>query len=331
VIYLLTPLALALLFDNIGSLAEFGRAYFGSLVVVAAIGGSFELTYRFVWPALIRTKPPWWLRIAGHALTIAVAVGGGAAIADVVGRGALGWQLGRLPRLWLQAAVISTVIISILVVTDELAARARDLERREAALKVAALRAELNALQARTDPHFLFNSLNTVAALIPDDPALAESLLERLAAVFRYALDAGRRDSVALADEIEAVTSYLEVEALRLGARLRWRLDREPGLDDVRVPPLVLQPLVENAIRHGAGGRVGETELEVSARRRDGELVLVVEDRGSDGAAAKPTPPGAGTALADLRARLAIAYPERGRLEAAATPAGWRAEVVLPL
>ena len=328
VIYLVTPLALALLFGEIGSTRQFGHAYLGAFIVGSSIGGSFELLYRFVWPLIVRRKPRWPIRIALHALTIAIAVGAGASIAVSFGEAVLDWNADK-PRLMVQGAVISTVIISILVITDELKARARQLERREAAHRVAMLRAELGALQARTDPHFLFNSLNTVAALIPDDPALAETLLERLAAVFRYALDAGRRSTVELADELEAVTAYLEVESLRLGDRLRWKLDRDRDVDGVRVPPLVLQPLVENAIRHGAGGRQGATEVTVSARRRGDDVVLVVEDRGES----TPTPVsgGTGTALADLRSRLALAYGERAHLDAAPGMSGWRAEVVMPM
>jgi two-component system sensor histidine kinase AlgZ len=348
IVYLLTPLALVLLFGEIESAERFGYAYLGAFIVGGCIAGIFELMYHLVWPALIHGKPGWVVRAGGHAVTLVVAVGIGAVLANVIGTALIGWKV-HVTKLWLQGGVVAVVIISLLVLVDDIRGRARDLERREAALRVTTLRAELAALQARTDPHFLFNSLNTVAALIPEDPVLAESLLERLATVFRYALEAGRRDSVALADEIAAVTAYLEVEALRLGPRLRWRLDRGDGVDAVRVPPLVLQPLVENAVRHGAGGRIGSTEIVVSARRRDDEVVLAVEDRG-DAAAAKvdacdgeagasgPTAgsrarrPGAGTALADLESRLALAYGGRARLTAgAADDAGWRAEVVLPV
>jgi two-component system, LytTR family, sensor histidine kinase AlgZ len=329
IIYAVTPLALAMLFNEFESLHRFTRAYLTSLMFTCCIGGTCELSYRFVWPRVFTRKPSWPLRIAGHALTIVVAVGLGVAVAFGIGALLFGWKPEWI-RLWLQSIVISGVIITILVATDELGARSRELERREAMHRVAVLRAELSALQARTDPHFLFNSLNAVAALIPANPALAESLLERLAAVFRYALDAGRRDSVELADEIAAVTAYLEVEALRLGSRLRWHLDRGPDLDGVRVPPLVLQPLVENAIRHGAGGRIGATEVNVSARRAGDDIVLAVEDRGVDGAAATAVGGGAGTALADLRARLELVYAGRARLAVGAADAGWRAEIVLP-
>ncbi len=127
------------------------------------------------------------------------------------------------------------------------------------------------------------------------------------------------------------------MEALRLGSRLEWRLDRDAAVDAERVlvPPLVVQPLAENAILHGAGRRRGATCLVVSIALRGQDLVLAVEDQPADPAA--PEQPaavpssGAGTALSDLAARLALAYGDRARVEAAAAPpAGWRTEIVLP-
>jgi two-component system, LytTR family, sensor histidine kinase AlgZ len=331
-IYLVTPLALALLFGATRSSLRFGLVYASSFIVGVCVAGSFELLYHLVWPRLIHRQPSWPARLVGHLATLAVAVVGGGTAAAHLGGVLLGWDDVDLPRLWLQAAVISSIIVGVLIALDELHARTRELERREAAARVAALRAELAALQARTDPHFLFNSLNTVAALIPADPVLAESLLERLATVFRYALDAGRRDTVALADELAAVEAYLGIEQLRLGDRLRWRLDRGAAIEALRVPPLVLQPLVENAIRHGAGGRRAPTAIVVTARVDGGELVLAVEDHPTDGTtAAAPITGGAGVALRELAERLAITYGGRARITAgAAAPAGWRAEVTLP-
>ncbi len=331
-LYLVTPLVLALLFGQVHALDEFGHAYLGAFIVGGCIVGAFELLHRVFWPALVRHRLPWTSRLVAHALTILVAVGAGGWVASRIGALVLGWH-DALFQLWIQGAVIACVVIPVLVALDEMVERERELERREAAHRLAALRAELSALQARTDPHFLFNSLNTVAALIPEDPVLAEKLVERLAAVFRFALDAGRRETVGLAEEIEAVTAYLEVEGLRLGPRLSLRLDRDQGLDAIRVPPWVLQPLVENAIKHGAGGRRGATELSVSVRRRGDELVLGVEDRpAAAGETSVAVRGGAGTALADLRSRLHLAYAGKARLEAgAAAPAGWRAEVSVPM
>lgn len=326
VIYVVTPLALVLLFGAIQSSQQFGSAYLSAFIIGSSIGVTFEVVYRFVWPFLVRGRPRWSLRIAGHVVTTLTCVTLGTLLGLTIGTRSFGWD-AQLFRLWLQGLVIASVILSVLVVTDELKGRAAELQRREAAHRVAVLRAELGALQARTDPHFLFNSLNSVAALIPDDPQLAETSLERLAQVFRYALEAGRRQLVDLADELEAVTAYLEVEALRVGERLRYTLERDPSIDPVRVPPLVLQPLVENAIRHGAGGRQGPTELIVSVTRRRDEVVLVVEDRGDQ---PSPVAGGSGTALADLRSRLALVYGDRARLDVGPRGTGWRAELILP-
>jgi two-component system sensor histidine kinase AlgZ len=339
-VYLLAPLAIALMFARKNIADSIIDGYPRAFVISACVGGCFELAYRLAWPLLIRRKPGWPLRVAGHAITIAAgALVGGTVAASLL---ELVWGVPADEMrgvLWRQATIVSTVIIGILVTTDELAARARAHEQRAAELRVTALRAELAALQARTDPHFLFNSLNTVAALIPDEPALAEAALERLAVVFRYALDAGRRDRVPLADELAAVTSYLEVEALRLGSRLTWRIDRDGGIDDARVPPLVLQPLAENAIRHGAGSRLGATDVVIRAVRDGARLRLTVDDQPlgpQRGTAARPTlsaarfAPGAGIALAELEKRLALAFGSAASMTAGPHGDGWRVEVEMP-
>lgn len=330
-ICLLVPLALTLLFAGANTVG-FARAYAGAFVVTACITGSFQLVYAGLWPRLVSRKPRWPARVAGHAISIAGVVLAGGTLAHAVSR--LLWGGGELLALWREVAVVSVAIVAALVALDELAARGRSLERREASARLAALRAELSALQARTDPHFLFNSLNAVASLIATDPVLAESLLERLAAIFRYALDAGRRATVPLADEVAAVTAFLEVEALRLGDRLRWRIDWDDALGSASVPPLVLQPLVENAIRHGASARVEPTDLVVTIREQLDQVALAVEDRSATGAPLPADGGGRGgsrTSLADLESRLDLAYGPRARLIAGPVPpAGWRSEVVLP-
>jgi len=337
--YVGTPVVLAVIF--VGD-REFLPAFFGQLpsttLVSVCTGGCFELLYFQMWARLLHRRPGWPLRIAGHLATIAVAV----AVSSFIAAHLIEWIWGdpagpTRSKLHAQVGIVSVVTVAMLVTIDEMAARARRLERRADGARVAALRAELAALQARTDPHFLFNCLNTVAALIVDDPPVAEAMLDRLAAVFRYALDAGMRAHVALAEEVAAVSAYLEVEAMRLGSRLEWRIDCDPGADAGRalIPPLVVQPLVENAILHGAGQRRGTTRLVVSIRRRDRDLVTVVEDQPADPGVQEARVPaqvaGTGTALGDLAARLALAYGDRARVVAgAAPPAGWRVEVVLP-
>ena len=232
------PLVLVLLFGAVDSLASFERTYFEAFVIGGINIGVMDAMYHLAWRRLIRRKPSWPVRIAGHVATLVATT----AIGAFASRALLAALGDDVPagRLWVQGLAIGSVIVTMLVMLDEMRARAWELMLREAAARVAALRAELAALQARTDPHFLFNSLNTVAALIPDEPVLAESLLERLAAVFRYALEAGRRAAVPLAEELAMVRAYLAVEAARLGDRLRWRLDCDPDVGDAPVPPLLV-------------------------------------------------------------------------------------------
>jgi len=163
--------------------------------------------------------------------------------------------------------------------------------------------ARLAELQSRIRPHFLFNALNTALALVRVDPARAESVLEDLAQLFRVAL-AEVGASVSLAEEIELARRYLAIEQVRFGARLvvHWRID--PAAGAARVPPLVLQPLVENAVRHGIEplARGGYVRVEASVQR--GQVVVLVSNRVGD----EPGAPGHGMALHNLRERLRLLH-----------------------
>ncbi len=193
-----------------------------------------------------------------------------------------------------------------------------------------ALAARLEALQARTNPHFLFNSLNAIAGLVAVDPERAERAIEALSEVMRYALESTATPFVPLEDELGAVRNHLLVEGLRYGERLRTKVDIEPGLGRVPVPPLSLQPVVENAVLHGIAPREAGGELAVSARREADQLVLRVEDDGP-GPAHSPHA-GTGTALRDLRSRLELLYAGRSELSVGAREGGGcRVELRIPL
>ena len=187
---------------------------------------------------------------------------------------------------------------------QQLRRRARELELREERARRQAVHAELSALRARTDPHFLFNSLNTVAGLIEEDPRKASEAVERLAGLFRYALEGSRRESVRLGDELRAVEAYLALETLRFGDRFAWRVDADRELHEVEVPPLFLQPLVENAVVHAAAQKRGAARVEVRASRHDGRLRVEVEDDGGGMGSSRVR--GSGTAMAALRERLEL-------------------------
>ena len=181
----------------------------------------------------------------------------------------------------------------------------------EARAKELAAEARLHALEARVHPHFLFNSLNSVLSLIPDDPARAEALLEKVAALLRFALDAGRSRLIPLDDELRIVRDYLDIESARLGERLSARIDVEPGVESWKVPPFALQTLVENSVRHSIAPRRAGGALRVTARRQAGRLEIAVWD---DGAGFSRDQVAAGRGLDNLEGRLASLFDGRGAL-----------------
>jgi two-component system sensor histidine kinase AlgZ len=150
--------------------------------------------------------------------------------------------------------------------------RTKELDE-ERALKLAA-EARLRSLQARVHPHFLFNALNSIASLIPEDPKRAEQLVNRLSALLRLALDSDQRSVIPLAQELKIVRDYLEIERARCGDSLRYRIDVPAAFEQVQVPLLSLQCLVENSVRYAGG------EITISARGGGDGLTLEVTDTG---------------------------------------------------
>lgn len=192
----------------------------------------------------------------------------------------------------------------------------------EARLQEQAARAELAALQARIHPHFLFNTLNTIASLIACDPAGAESVVEKLAGLFRYTFRAAGSPAVRLEEELEFVEGYLEVERARFGSRLRDAWDVEPEARLALVPGLILQPLVENAVGHGIAPVPGGGTVRISARLAEGRLRIEVADDGAGLRGAPETLIRDGHALANVRSRVRTLDPERGAIELRANPEG---------
>jgi hypothetical protein len=197
-----------------------------------------------------------------------------------------------------------------------------ELERRQLVsqheMRELTARAQIQALQAQIRPHFLFNTLNVLSNLIHTDARKAEALTEELAAVFRYTLDATRTEWVSLEDEIRFVTSYLRIEQARFERRLAYRIDIAPETRRTPIPPMILQPLVENAVKHGVSSRTEGGVVVVTARslfRPDAsQLELVVEDRGK-GVKSDENLHGAGIGLKNVRDRLNHVYREKARLD----------------
>src|SRR5262245_59010708 len=155
-----------------------------------------------------------------------------------------------------------------------------DRQNREERMRRQITEAELRALRAQINPHFLFNSLNTIADLIVTDPARAELMTVQLGKVFRHVLSNSDRQMITVSEELEFLRAYLEIEAMRFDDRLRVSFDIDAAAANETVPPLILQPVVENALKHGLARKVGRGALSVSVKREDGFLRLTVEDDG---------------------------------------------------
>ena len=209
--------------------------------------------------------------------------------------------------------------------------------RAEAAL----VRAELAAISGKLNPHFLFNTLNSLLLLTRKDPAAAEQGLLRFAGMMRYVLDSSRGagDRVPLRDELAFVRDCLALEALRLGPRLRVQWDIDPAVEDDEIPPLTLQPLVENAIVHGIAPQLGGGLLTLQAHREGRALRLRVQDDGA-GCAWPPAAiagsgsgsgAGGGVGLSALQRRFELDYDGSARLSVRSAPgAGFAVEILIP-
>jgi signal transduction histidine kinase len=188
-------------------------------------------------------------------------------------------QQQMLVRLYAFAPVIPTVLLA-LIGYHQYWHRVLGLRHREQELVELAATAQLAALRAQINPHFLFNSLNSIAQLIRADPDRAEACVERLAEMFRYVLRYGEKDFVPLAEELEMARAYLDIERARFGDRLRVETHVDPPSLQHLIPNLILQPLVENALLHGLSRKRGGGTVRIDARLADGCLELSVGDDG---------------------------------------------------
>lgn len=172
------------------------------------------------------------------------------------------------------------------------------------------MEAQLKMLQAQIEPHFLFNTLANVSSLIDTDPALSKRLLERLNDWLRIALVRARSDNATLGDELEMLENYLQILKIRFGDRLRWTMDVDVEVRSQVFPPMLLQPLVENAVRHGIEPKIGGGAIGIRAILSEDSLRIEVRDTG----VGMLNKDGVGAGLANVRARLATLFGDKGRL-----------------
>jgi len=187
--------------------------------------------------------------------------------------------------------------------------------------------AELRALKAQINPHFLFNSLNSIAALAISDPPEARMMCLRLSDFLRSTLGLGERQSIAWRDEIQLVRAYLDVERVRFGSRLGVQMHMDDACADCQVPPLLLQPLIENAVKHGVASMVEGSTIRVESRLRDGNLEVRVQN---DFDPESPSQRQHGLGLRNVRARLETRYRGQARFSARAERNVFCTEMSMP-
>jgi len=192
----------------------------------------------------------------------------------------VGFSLFRKEVLiWLGIFIVFVIIAHSIHQLVTFYRELREKDVLEEKLKTLAAQAELKALRAQINPHFLFNSLNTIASLISTNPSKAEEAVERLADIFRYALSASDKEFVTLRDELDFVDSYLDIEKARFGDKLKVRKDVSPEILATPIPNLILQPLVENSIKHGFAEN-GEVRIEISGYIDGNSVKVEIKDKG---------------------------------------------------
>ncbi|HEX8502256.1 MAG TPA: histidine kinase [Pyrinomonadaceae bacterium] len=228
-----------------------------------------------------------------------------------------------LPRLIFVNIDKELLVYAIIVVISH----AADYYQRYREGELRASQAQLQALKMQLHPHFLFNALHSISALVHTDPEAADKMIARLGDFLRLTLESSAAQVVPVRQEIEFLNCYLEIERIRFRDRLTTRIEVEPQVLDCRVPNLILQPIVENAIRHGVSQRSAPGHVEVRAARAGSLLRLEVRDNGRglpEGAPASAAhgPKGGGVGLANTRARLQRLYGAAYRFDLSNSPAG---------
>ncbi len=332
--------ALGVLFWAFGSMFRPHGLALSSLLSALVFANAIGYTLHVMFLATGRAGIDRWARNRGPAVAAAYytvistlgAVVGFSIVASFYDARMFAWL--RQSR-WVAALAVSSALISLIIAaiyaarereTRAQAASERERLRMERAEREAAL-ANVRALQAQIEPHFLFNTLANVESLVDSDPPRARHMLASFNRFLRSSLAATRTERTTLGAEAELIASYLEVLQVRMGTRLRFRVDVPAELRGFELPPMLLQPVVENAIRHGLEPKVEGGEVVVGARREGATVRIEVADTGVGFA---PTTRG-GVGLTNVRDRLRLLYGAAGSLAIGENePAGTRVILTLP-
>jgi two-component system, LytTR family, sensor histidine kinase AlgZ len=258
-------------------------------------------------------------------------VGGGYGLASLLvamrpGLTSIEWYRATMPVFLAIGTVLYllTVAVTYLMMTIE---GTRAAEKSALELQVLAREAELKALRTQINPHFLFNSLNSISALTSSDPGSARTMTIKLADFFRTTVAYGSLDMITLEQEITLTRQFLDIEQIRFGKRLAADITLAPEAAGCRVTPLLIQPLVENAVRHGIAGMIEGGRITVDGRRVDNRLIIVIDNPADPDRRRKS---GTGVGLANVRRRIEGLYGTRGSLSIEDSPGRFLVRLNLP-
>jgi two-component system, LytTR family, sensor histidine kinase AlgZ len=215
------------------------------------------------------------------------------------------------------AGIFSTLVLVFLLVAAThyviiAFEQSRESERQTLELQLLAQDAELRALRAQIDPHFLFNSLNSISALTTSDPVKARTMVILLAEFFRNSLDLGTKNRIPLTEELSLINKFLTIEQIRFGSRLQAQQDIEQQTLECRIPPLLLQPLIENAVRHGISQLLEGGTITLRTRLHNGRLNITIENPFDPDYVPKK---GTGLGVKNVRSRIQTLYGNEGRID----------------
>lgn len=262
------------------------------------------------------------------AMWIAGLVAWGRFISEPAGLAALPAQFERQLPLLFAVGVFYYLLVAAYYYLILALEASREASRREAEARLLARESELKALRAQINPHFLFNSLHSISALTSIDPPGARTMCIQLADYLRSTLGSGEKTRISLADELRLVKQYLAVERVRFGSRMVVEEAIEPASLTSPLPPLILQPLVENAIKHGVAAMTGTAHIRLEARLDNNWLTMAISnDYDPEGATGK----GTGLGLSNVRERLRAGYGDPARLTSGGNDGMWRVELRVPM
>jgi two-component system, LytTR family, sensor histidine kinase AlgZ len=236
-----------------------------------------------------------------------------------------GWAV---PAHYVQAVLVISVWCAVVLTANEVNHR-RSAETEALRLALIAQTSQFHALRSQLNPHFLFNCLNSLRELVDEDRDRAKQVIDQLSALLRYTLRADRVETVSLKEELEAVKDYLTLEKVRFEERLRTSFDIDPGSLEVRLPPMLLQTLAENGVKHGIARLPAGGDLAIVTQALDGNLRVEITNTGK---LSDATEGSSAVGLDNARERLRLMYGDSASLTlAAAGESKVRAEVVIPL